>query len=146
MKADPIKASPQIFEIEKRVFNRDFDDCPSQVEEVVEFIKDTDVYLLFEESNPIGYFALKPLSDNTCELKSIAVDAPYQGQGVGSYLMQRVLEVANDKTIQLVTHPKNVSGLFLYLKNGFEIVGWVDDYLGDGQPRLKLKRTVTETV
>jgi len=39
-------------------------------------------------------------------------------------------------TIWLITHPLNTPAILLYLKNGFQITGWKDNYYGDSEPRI----------
>lgn len=137
---DPIQSAPAIFEIVKTAFTRNFDKCPNHVDEVIDYIKDSDAYIAYENNDPVGYFILKSDPDNIVELKSIAIKETFQGRGLGKQLMQHILEVTKGKKIYLVTHPKNNTGIFMYLKHGFEIVGWSENYLGDGQPRLKLEK------
>lgn len=138
-KVDPIETAPIIYEMVKNAFNRPFDKCPANVSEVVDYIKDSDAYILKVDDVNVGYFILKEESPSEYELKSIAVSENHQGKGYGTILMKKVLELTKGKKVYFVTHPKNVNGLFLYLKNGFMITGWIENYLGDGQPRLKLE-------
>ena len=139
-KVNSIDAAPIIFEIVKQAFNRPFDKCPANINEVIDYIKDSDVYVLKDNDEYIGYFILKEEPLNVCELKSVAIPQKYQGKKYGSFLIKKVLEITKGKKIHCVTHPKNTNGLFMYLKNGFEITGWIDNYLGDGQPRLRLEK------
>jgi ribosomal protein S18 acetylase RimI-like enzyme len=141
-KVDPVQSAPQIYEIVKKAFNRPYDKCPTNVQEVIDYIRDSEVYILRNNAVLVGYFVLKKESENTMELKSIAVSEEHQGKGYGLILMNKVLELTKGNRVHFVTHPKNTSGLFLYLKNGFEITGWIDDYLGDGEPRLRLEKEV----
>jgi ribosomal protein S18 acetylase RimI-like enzyme len=137
---DPIKVAPIIFEIVKHAFTRDFDKIPNTLDEVIDYIQDSQVYVAYLDNIPAGYFVLKDLSEDKKELKSIAVHSDYQENGVGKTMMKKVLELCANSEIVLVTHPKNIQALVMYLKNGFVITGWIDDFLGDGQPRLKLIR------
>jgi ribosomal protein S18 acetylase RimI-like enzyme len=47
-------------------------------------------------------------------------------------------EVGDKKPFELVTHPENTSAIITYLKSGFKIKAWKDNYFGDGQPRILL--------
>jgi len=144
VKVNPIKFAQVVFDIVKQSFNRSFDSCPKSVDEVIEYIRDSEVYMLEDKGSYVGYFVLKKEKNNIFELKSIAVPDKYQGKGYGSLLMKKVLDLTKGHGVHFVTHPKNISGLFLYLKNGFEITGWIDNYYGDGQPRLKLEKVIGE--
>lgn len=137
---DPTSAAPTIFEIVKQAFNRPYDNRPADINGVIDYIKDSDAYLLKANNEYVGYFILKKELSNVYELKSIAVSKKHQGNGYGSFLMKKVLGLTRGAKIHFVTHPKNISSLFLYLKHGCVITGWINDYLGDGQPRLKLEK------
>ncbi len=137
---DSIKIAPLIYEIVKHSFTRDYDIVPKNIDDVIDYTKDSDTYVAYEDNIPIGYYVLKTLSKKEKELKSIAIIKNYQGKGIGKLLLAQVLEKCKNCSILLVTHPKNTAALLLYLKNGFNIVGWINDWSGDGEPRLKLMR------
>ena len=54
-------------------------------------------------------------------------------------MVKELIKLVGDKAIITVTHPQNTGAIILYLEHGFKIVGWKDDYYGDGQPRLMLE-------
>lgn len=135
---DPMKSAPEIFEMAKQAFNRPYDACPKNVQEVTNYIKDEEIYYCYDQKDLIGYFTIKYSEDN-CEIGSIGIPEKYQSQGYGSNILRYILEHNRGKHLWLVTHPKNIQALFLYLRKGFEITGWIDNYFGDGQPRLKLE-------
>lgn len=139
-KVDPIKSAPIIFEIVKNSFNRPFDNCPNSVDEVIAYIKNSDAYILNENSQNIGYFILESTGPNKTEVKSLAVSQSFQGHGYGSILMKKILDFTKGQKVHFVTHPQNTSGLILYTKHGFIITGYIEDYQGWHQPRLKLEK------
>jgi ribosomal protein S18 acetylase RimI-like enzyme len=57
-------------------------------------------------------------------------------------MIMHSLQTIGIKPVHLVVHPKNVGALLLYLKCGFEMYGWDENYYGDGQPRLLVKRVL----
>lgn len=139
---NPAAVAEDIYEIVKHAFVRKFDKLPASVEEVIDFIGNSDVYVAYETSEPVGYFILQKIDDNNQELKSIAVHQSHQGKGIGNQLMNKALELSKNKNIKLFTHPKNNAALIMYLRHDFMINNWVNDYLGDGEPRLELIKRV----
>lgn len=139
IQVDPNKSAPEIFVIVKQAFNRPFDACPKNVSEVTDYIKGSDTYYAYDRDILIGYFVIKH-KDNQIEIGSIGIPEKFQSKGYGSAIMDYILKNNPDKKIWLVTHPKNTKALFLYLRKGFEITGWIDNCFGDGQPRLKLEK------
>ena len=55
--------------------------------------------------------------------------------------MKKLLELVKGNQVYMITHPKNIAAIILYLKNGFEIASWKENCYGDGEPRLILQRT-----
>jgi ribosomal protein S18 acetylase RimI-like enzyme len=138
IKVDIAKEAKILLELDNKAFYRDFDLPSRNIQEQLDYLKDCDVYMLYENRKPIGFFAYKTSGDGV-EVKSIVVVPEEQGKGYGKAMMNKLLELTDGHTVHLVTHPKNTSALLYYLKSGFEIYGWKDNYYGDGEPRLLLK-------
>lgn len=72
----------------------------------------------------IGTIVFQPLMNNLSEIKNVAVLPEFQGQGIGEYLIENVIQIArqmNFKTIQIGTANSSVGQLYLYQKLGFDI-------------------------
>lgn len=136
-KIEYIKEAQVLFELEKRAFFRDFDLPSRNVEEQIDYLKESEVFALYENGVVVGFFAYRQ-GENDVELLVIAVDPQKQGNGYGKMLIAKLLELTKNRTVRLVTHPKNSGAIRFYLKSGFTISGWKDNYYGDGQPRLLL--------
>lgn len=136
---DVIKEAQTLFELEKLAFHRDFDLSSRNIQELRDYLEKSETYILYADQKPQGFFAFKK-TNNEIELLSIAVNPDKQGKGYGRVMMNKIIELAKGDSIQVVTHPKNRSAIIFYLKSGFEIYGWKDNYYGDGKPRLLLKR------
>ena len=81
-------------------------------------------------------------AEDNAEITGLMVDPRYQNQGIGREALTTILgELKEVKRIDLVTHPENESALSLYQSFGFQIESRVEDYYGDGQPRLVLVKT-----
>jgi ribosomal-protein-alanine N-acetyltransferase len=126
------------FEMDNKAFTRPFDLPARSVEEERQYLEKSDIYLLYESENPIGFFAIENQGEKV-EVKTVVVLPEYQNRGYGKILLDKIKELTKPKLIELVTHPKNTNAIVVYLKSGFEIYGWKDDYYGDGQPRVLLR-------
>lgn len=73
---------------------------------------------------------------------SLAIKETVRGNGIGSLLSQKVIELLKSKSmnrIYLTVHPENKSAIGLYNKLGFKIHENVMNYYGDGEPRLVME-------
>ena len=78
-----------------------------------------------DEGTIVGCVALRPLSDDTCEMKRMFVSADCHGKGVGVMLGQAIVQAAKDlgyRTMFLDTGPKQIEAQALYHKLGFHDV------------------------
>ena len=81
------------------------------------------------------------MTESLAHVNDLTIKPEYQNQGLGSKGMEFLLDrLKNIPKIELVTHPKNNPAIRLYLKFGFEIEGWKDNFYGDGEPRLILAK------
>lgn len=131
--------SELLFDLDKTCFSRPFDLPAKSVEDVNKYLKNATIYLCFCNRKVVGSFSYKEKEDNSIEFLQIMVLPEYQNKGIGKYMTKKMLEFTKGKDIYTATHPKNVTAIILYLKNGFQIYGWSDDCYKDGQPRLLLK-------
>ena len=78
-----------------------------------------------DEGTIVGCVALRPLSDDTCEMKRMFVSADCHGKGVGMLLGRAIVQAAKDigyRTMFLDTGPKQIEAQALYHKLGFRDV------------------------
>lgn len=137
-KADLATNSQMFFEMDNKAFTHDFDLPARNVDEESHYLEKSEIYTAFESGVPIGFFAFENQGEKI-EVKTVVVLPEYQNRGYGKIMMNKIKELAKTKPVFLVTHPKNINAVLMYLKSGFEIYGWKDNYYGDGQPRLLLK-------
>ena len=128
-----------LFDMDVACFNRTFDFPPQSVNILKEYLTGSIIYLCLDNDRPVGAFCYKGNNEDEVELMQFMVLPEYQGKGVGKYMLRKFLEYVKGKNIHVVTHPLNTPALVLYLKHGFCINGWKDNYYGDGEPRLELK-------
>lgn len=138
IKVDCIKEAKILFKLDNQALCRDFDLPSRNIQEQIDYLQGSEVYILYEGGNAIGFFSFKG-EKNKVELLAIVVIPEEQGKGYGKIMMKKLLELTKRNMVKLVTHPKNSSAILFYLKSGFEIYSWKDNYYGDGEPRLLLK-------
>lgn len=136
-KVDHAKEADVLFELEKKAFSRDFDLTSRNTQELIDYLKGSEVYALYEGQDTVGFFAFRQ-GKTDVELLVIAVDPKKQRNGYGKVMMNKILELTMKQSVRLMTHPKNSTAICFYLKSGFTISGWKDNYYGDEQPRLLL--------
>lgn len=81
-----------------------------------------DGFVAFEAEQWIGEITFY-LSGNECEI--VSLDSLRQGQGIGTLLIEKVIEEASAKGCQrifLITTNDNLNALGFYQKRGFELV------------------------
>lgn len=89
-----------------------------------EYLKQSDVFTARQNNQTIGVIVLFPLTTETVEIKNVAVKPEFQGQGIGSYLIDNVIQVAlsnKKRSICIGTANSSIGQLLLYQKLGFEI-------------------------
>ncbi len=83
-----------------------------------------DVYVALDGERVVGAVRTKPQAKDLY-IHTIAVDPPHQGTGVGSWLLQRIDEVARARglgSLSLLTAEMAAANIRLYRRHGFEIV------------------------
>ena len=110
------------------------------IDEMVMHLQNINAYVASVDGKPAGYIGYEYKNDNEIELVVIVVLPEFRRKGVGSSLFAHLLALEGRKEITLVTHPENTEAILFYLKHGFFIKGWKDNYFGNGQPRLLLER------
>ena len=139
-KANLKKDGSLLFELYSKCFNRSFDFRSFTIKEQIEYLKNFVVWIYYDGDEPIGFLTYRFEGNNKAELDTMAVLPEYQNKGIGKKMMSKFLKMTKGRKLYLVTHPKNTAALVLYLKHGFQIYGWKDNYYGDGEPRLLLER------
>lgn len=76
-----------------------------------------------KDEKVIGFYIISCISD-LVEIFTIAIDKDYRGQGIGSELLEHLIQVAKDngaKEIWLEASTRNEAAVNLYQKYGFNI-------------------------
>lgn len=129
-----------LLDLEQKIFTRSFDNQFTR-KQFADYLKRCDIRIIYHDEKPIGYYFYKDLNNEEAELVGAGFLPEYQAMGLGQYFLQQIIaKLAYKKRMKLVTHPKNIHAIKLYKKNGFRIVDRLDNYYGDGQPRILMYR------
>lgn len=115
--------------------------APLAFDAVVEEIGANAYYIVKQGDAVVGTCACRVRPDNSAYLSNIAILPAFRGRGFGRAAVRFLLAECQDaETIDLITHPENVAALRLYGALGFKVASRIEDYHGDGEPRLVLER------
>jgi ribosomal protein S18 acetylase RimI-like enzyme len=92
------------------------------VEAIEKYIYNCDVFVLKKDDLLIAVFALLKIDEHEIEIKNIAVDNNFQGQGIGSLLLSNIKAIAKETFFKrIIVGTPDISHLQInfYEKNGF---------------------------
>ncbi len=103
------------------------------------------IFLVVERAGRCAAYLLisKRRNSTRAQIYSLAVDPPFQGRGLGRFLLEsgeREARLRGARSIALEVRGDNERALQLYQTAGFERVGVVADFYEDGQSALKLEK------
>jgi ribosomal protein S18 acetylase RimI-like enzyme len=112
------------------------------IEDARREISENTLYFIRKDEIVVGSAAYRIRPDNSVYISCVAIDPAYRRQGIARAAMTYILEKTNGASrIDLVTHPQNEYALRLYASLGFKIESRLENYYGDGEPRLVLARS-----
>ncbi len=102
-------------------------------------IENNTVYLIEKDGTVVGNISYERKGEGKVYINGLAINPPFQGKDIGRKVMIRILdEIKDAKRIELDTHPDNAPALALYESLGFVVESRIENYYGDGEPRLVL--------
>lgn len=107
------------------------------IEAINKYIHQSDIYVLERDNRIIAVFALQTISNDTVEIKNIAVYTALQGQGIGQRLLKDAINLAKEKGFKEIiigTGDAGIQQLYLYQKVGFEIYDIKHRFFLDNYP------------
>lgn len=115
----------------KDILNIDFDDFWNYNTLYSELENENSKYIVCKfNDNIIGFAGIKQLLDET-HITNIVVKKDLRKMGIGSILLEKLIEMAktsNSTLITLEVNCKNAAAYQLYLKNNFKVVGFRKKY------------------
>jgi ribosomal protein S18 acetylase RimI-like enzyme len=110
----------------------------------------SDFYLAFSESEPIGYLKInfkdaqtEDITDNSLEIQRIYVAQAFHGKKMGQLLLDNVLTIAKQTAVDYIwlgVWEENHRAIQFYTKNGFEVFDKHIFILGDDEQTDLLMR------
>jgi len=107
------------------------------IEAINKYINDSEIFVFEMDNETIAVYVLQEISNDTIEIKNIAVDTKHQGRGIGKLLLRDAISRAKakgSKTIVIGTGDTAPKQLHLYQKEGFEIFDIKKSFYLDNYP------------
>jgi len=129
---------PRFIEIEKDAESKIYSATTTEKEWQEEFAKENaTVYAIAKGKDVVGDISYEIKDKSTAYISGLCIDKNFQGQGVGKEAVKLMLgDLKNFEKIELATHPDNTNAIKLYKSFGFETKSQIENYFGDGQPRI----------
>jgi ribosomal protein S18 acetylase RimI-like enzyme len=101
------------------------------VKAIDKYLDQSDLFVMFDEDEPVCAAALVKVSEDTCELKNIA--AGKLRHGYGSKMLEFLFGYYNGKYdyMEVGTGNSSTGNISFYQKNGFEITHQIDNFFID---------------
>lgn len=106
-------------------------------EAIDRYIHNSELYVLEQENEMIGVYALYPISAQEIEIKNIAIRTSCQGRGLGKLLLADAAFRAKAKgynTLLIGTADAAPGPLYLYQKVGFKIYAIKENFFINNYP------------
>lgn len=105
-----------------------------------------DYYVLLLDENPVGisglYYDYEDPKD-ILWMDYFAVSQKFQRHGFGTLMLEHLEKICREKKVKrLCVFAETEQALSFYDKNGFKIFGRLDDYYGNGRPRIWLSKII----
>lgn len=107
------------------------------IEAINKYIHQSDIFVFDRNNVIIAVYVLQTISVDTVEIKAIAVDTAFQGQGIGHKLLEDAINRAKEKGFEKIiigTADIAIKQLYLYQKVGFEIYDIKHRFFIDNYP------------
>jgi ribosomal protein S18 acetylase RimI-like enzyme len=123
---------------EKKVESRTYTSAQNREEAEEEFAQGP-MYFIKQAGKVVGTVSYSIQEDGSAYINGLAIDPEYQGQGLGRAVLEQILEQVKDASrVWLVTHPENNRAIALYGSFGFKVTDRIENFHGDGEPRIVL--------
>ena len=99
------------------------------------------IYVYEENNNILGFIQIEDHFEIT-DIINIAVDKEYQGKGIGTILLQYVIDNTKAEKIMLEVKDINMPAIKLYSKLGFNQIHVRNNYYEDGSNALIMERSI----
>lgn len=101
------------------------------------YLNSSEIYVAELKNKIIGVYVLYPVNQTTVEIKNIAVEESYHGNGVGKLMLAHAAQISKNKnfsTIIIGTGNSSIGQLYLYQRQGFEIFDIKKNFFVENYP------------
>lgn len=110
-------------------------------EEALQDFQENEVYLIYKDGKLAGSTEFEIKSPEHAYLSGVVIHPDFQGQGIArEATLFRLEKLKGVKRIDVVTHPENFKIINLYTSLGFTVEKQIENYFGDGEPRVMLAK------
>lgn len=132
-------------DLEKSVGNSKTYSPMTTTEEARAELQKITVFFIKEGDEIVGNISYEIKDPDHAYIDGLLVKPSYQGRGIGRAAMLKILEeLKGMQRIDLVTHPDNLRAMKLYESLGFTAGERIENYFGDGEPRIIMFRETRE--
>lgn len=103
-------------------------------EQINQCLSNGQMYGIYAENNLMGCMVITESEPQVLEIKNIAVNTRYRGQGIGTRLLQYAITEAQNSeahTLRICTGNSSIDQLKLYQRVGFRITGVIPNHFVD---------------
>ncbi|MBS1664627.1 MAG: GNAT family N-acetyltransferase [Bacteroidetes bacterium] len=107
-------------------------------EAIDRYIHDCEIYLYEKNDETIAVYAVQKITETSIEIKNIAVDTPFQNQGIGKQLLHHAAQTAAQRGFHWLligTADQAAGPLSLYKKAGFTEFKRIENFFIDNYPQ-----------
>jgi len=108
-------------------------------QEIKDFFVNNNVFFIVDGDETVGAIGYEEKQDSNY-ISELIVGSNFRGHGYGFKALEELLKTIGNRVCELHTHPENSKAIIVYLKAGFKIKDWKDNFFGDGEPRIILVR------
>ncbi len=131
----------QYLAFEKKVESRTYT-AAQNAEEAKEEYEQDPMYFIRQGGEVVGTASYSMQEDGSAYINGLAIAPAFQGQGLGRAALELILqEIHAAPRVWLVTHPENEKAIALYESLGFVVTNRIENYHGDGEPRIVLTKS-----
>ncbi len=109
------------------------------IEQATKEIAESKLFFVIVDGHAIGTVAYRMRPGGDAYLSNLAVDPAFHRRGIARHALRFFFQACEGAArYSLVTHPENAPALALYQSEGFAVEDRLENYFGDGEPRLLL--------
>jgi ribosomal-protein-alanine N-acetyltransferase len=110
-------------------------------EELGDWVNDEIVFLIKNGDDIVGSLSYQIKSNDHAYISGLVIKKKFQRKGFAMEAMKKLIDehLKNYKLIDLAVHPEN-HAVMLYEELGFQKGKMIENYFGDGEPRMMMEK------